>query len=50
MAAIMTVRAPENMQRKLSEEARNIGLTRNALVMQILREWMEKNQKEETQK
>ena len=45
MTAIMTVRAPEDMQRKLSEKAQSVGLTRNALVLQILQEWLKKEAK-----
>lgn len=38
----MTVRAPENLQKKLSEIAKKQGLTRNALILHILWDWMEK--------
>lgn len=50
MANIMTVRAPEKLQKKLTESARNQGLTRNALILNILWDWVEQNnpQKYET--
>lgn len=43
--SIMTVRAPENLREKLSWYSREIGITRNALVLMILNDWVE--QKEE---
>lgn len=42
MTTIMTIRAPEDMQHALSEKAQSAGLTRNALVLQILQEWLKK--------
>ncbi|MGN0141528.1 MAG: hypothetical protein ACI4AD_04820 [Roseburia sp.] len=38
---IMTVRAPDDLQKKLKEKAENRGLTRNSLILQILWEWVE---------
>lgn len=40
---IMTVRAPDGLQKKLKEYAQTQGLTRNALVLQILWEWIGKH-------
>lgn len=40
---IMTIRAPDELQEELKERAKAIGLTRNALVVQILWEWLEKD-------
>lgn len=37
----MTIRAPENLQKRLAELAKNAGLTRNALVLQVLWDWAE---------
>lgn len=42
MADIMTVRAPDNLQTILKELATEQGLTRNALILQILWEWVER--------
>ena len=44
MASIMTVRANDELQHQLKEKARSLGLTRNALVLQILWEWINKNE------
>ena len=33
---IMTIRVPQELQKKLSEEAKKRGQTRNGLVLQIL--------------
>ena len=43
MASIMTIRAPEELQKALKEAAERQGFTRNSLVLQILREWVKKN-------
>ena len=44
MANIMTVRAPENLQNQLKDRAQEQGLTRNALILQILWDWIKKNE------
>ena len=41
MTDIMTVRAPEEMQNELKHIACQWGITRNALVLQILRDWLD---------
>lgn len=41
MATIMTVRAPDGLQEKLKHIAQKQGLTRNALILQILWEWVQ---------
>lgn len=43
---IMTIRAPQELQKKLSEEAKKKGQTRNGLVLQILWGFFEKGEKE----
>lgn len=45
MASIMTVRAPDELQKLLKEAARKQGFTRNALILQILRDWAKKQDK-----
>ena len=40
---IMTIRVPEVLQTKLKELAQKQGLTRNALVLQILWSWIKEN-------
>lgn len=45
MANIMSVRAPDTLQAKLKALADKQGLTRNALILQILWEWVRKNEK-----
>lgn len=45
MASIMTVRAPDSLQIKLKQAAQRQGLTRNALILQILGEWMRKQER-----
>ena len=42
MSNIMTVRAPEDLQKNLGEIAKKQGLTRNALILHILWDWLEK--------
>lgn len=44
MANIMTVMAPENLQSQLKDRAQRQGLTRNALILQILWDWIKKNE------
>ncbi len=39
---IMTVRAPDSLQETLKREAKRRGLTRNALILIILQEWIKK--------
>lgn len=46
MSSIMTVRAPEELQSELKQIAAKRGFTRNALILQILQEWLERKQKE----
>ena len=48
MATIMTVRAPDKLQKILSDEAKPLGLTRNGLILQILWDWVDS--KETTEK
>lgn len=48
MGSIMTVRAPEDLQDILSEQAKSLGLARNALILQILWDWVENRQQRET--
>lgn len=43
MSAIMTVRAPDDLQGLLMQSAVCMGITRNALILQILWEWAESN-------
>lgn len=40
MNRIMTVRAPDDLQLALSEAAQRIGIGRNALILQILWDWI----------
>lgn len=47
MANIMTVRAPDDLQKELKEQAKKLGYPRNALVLQILRDWIKQNEKKE---
>lgn len=44
MASIMTIRAPDELQRTLKEYAKQFGYPRNALVLQILQEWVNKKE------
>ena len=46
MASIMTVRAPEELQEILSLQAKNLGLARNALILQILWDWVERQSRD----
>lgn len=43
MSDIMTIRAPSHMQDDLKQIASEWGVTRNALVLQILRDWLKNN-------
>lgn len=47
MASIMTVRAPDDLRKTLTEQAKKLGYPRNALILQILRDWAKKNGIEE---
>ena len=38
---IMTVRAPDELQEILTSVAKRQGLTRNALILYILQEWID---------
>ena len=42
MEEIMTVRAPSELQKLLKDKAKQNGLTRNALVLHILWEWIKR--------
>lgn len=42
MMNIMTVRATEELQQILSVSAKGLGQTRNALILQILWDWVKK--------
>lgn len=44
MQPIMTLRVPETLQNNLKKIATHEGLTRNALVLQILWDWIKQNQ------
>ena len=43
MSKIMTIRVPDDLQKMLSKYANDFGLTRNALVLQILWDWAQAN-------
>lgn len=43
---IMTIRVPDDMQERLAEISSDQGYTRNSLVLQILRDWLNKEGKE----
>ena len=45
MANIMTVRANDDLQEKLKKKAKEKGITRNALILWILQEWLDKQEK-----
>lgn len=47
MISIMSVRAPDVLQNKLKKSAEKQGLTRNALILQILWSWVKENEKTE---
>lgn len=40
MAKIMTIRPPENLRIKLRRCSKQMGLTLNSLIIQILWEWV----------
>lgn len=40
MDNIMTVRAPADIRNSLTDLAKQLGIPRNALILQILREWV----------
>lgn len=42
MARIMTVRPPDELFEKLSAWSKELGMTRNALILQILWDWVKK--------
>lgn len=44
---IMTVRAPDDLHLKLKKSAEKYGLTRNALILQILWEWVQEQEEKE---
>lgn len=41
---VMTVRAPDELREKLSLHSKNIGVTRNALILVILSDWIKKQE------
>jgi len=43
MANVMTIRPPENLRASLKKAANKRGLTVNALVLQILWDWLKSN-------
>lgn len=45
MASIMTVRAPDDLQKSLKDHAKRLGYPRNALILQILQGWVKEQQK-----
>ena len=47
---IMTVRAPDKLQKLLKEKASEQGQTRNALVLQILWNWAEQEEHKRKEK
>lgn len=50
MANIMTVRATDELRENLKDQARERGLTRNALILQILWEWLEERKEADHEK
>ncbi len=44
---VMTVRAPDEMQEKLLRKSKEIGITRNALILLILKQWLDKRENED---
>ena len=44
--AQMLLRPPDNLKKALQEEAQRIGITLNALALQILRNWADQNLKD----
>ena len=47
MASIMTVRAPDELFKALERAAKSRGFTRNALILQILWDWLKGQSEEE---
>ena len=45
MESIMTTRAPDELQDILAQPAKNLGIARTALVLQILWDWVKANGK-----
>ncbi len=43
---IMTIRAPDTLREEMGVMARQMGLTRNALILQILWEWVNSQSKD----
>lgn len=43
MKNIMTVRAQDGLREALSRRAKELGITRNALILQILWDWADRN-------
>jgi len=50
MANIMTVRATDELRENLKDQARERGLTRNALILQILWEWVERKEADDEER
>ena len=44
MADIMTVRPPDDLKQILTQAAKQTGIPRNALILQILWDWAKKNE------
>lgn len=44
---LMTVRAPDDLQKILKDAAKKEGYTRNSLILQILWDWVRRREKEE---
>lgn len=42
MARIMTVRPPDELFEELTARSKELGITRNALILQILWDWAKK--------
>ena len=50
MLPTMTIRVPEELQKYLAEMAKQQGFTRNALVLMILRQYVEDNKAQDGEK
>ncbi len=50
MAKIMTIRPPEELHNILKRTAKKSGYTMNALVLHILWDWLEKEEKSASKK
>lgn len=46
MNPIMTIRAPQELQRELSRQAQKMGFTRSTLVLNILWDWLKRQPKD----